>query len=236
MKTFIFVGPSIKLEDAKKILPSAIYLPPVACGDVIECVKKNAHRIAIIDGFFHNQAAVWHKEILFALSKSIEVWGASSMGALRAAELQAFGMHGIGKIYNCYHANIYNDDDEVAILHSSAKNKYLPMTDAMTNIRETLFLALTQGVIKQETHDLLVNRLKNRFYQERKLLSEVKTCSEEIDNREELVKWLKKNYIDQKELDAKMLLEKLSENAPLQKKNFTLNFTKSLKDICHCSS
>ena len=39
-------------------------------------------RIGIIDGHFGNVPSVWHKEILFALSKGVEVSGAASMGAL----------------------------------------------------------------------------------------------------------------------------------------------------------
>ena len=45
---------------------------------------------------------MWHKEILFALSEGIDVYGAASMGALRAAELDAFGMRGIGDVYSAY--------------------------------------------------------------------------------------------------------------------------------------
>ena len=42
-------------------------------------------------GAFASVPAVRHKEILWALSEGIPVIGAASIGALRAAELTAFG-------------------------------------------------------------------------------------------------------------------------------------------------
>ena len=42
---------------------------------------------------------VWHKEILWAMAQGIHVFGGASIGALRAAELDVFGMKGIGRIY-----------------------------------------------------------------------------------------------------------------------------------------
>ena len=55
--------------------------------------------IGIIDGYFEIVPTVWHKEILWAMAQGIHVFGAASIGALRAAELDAFGMRGIGRIY-----------------------------------------------------------------------------------------------------------------------------------------
>ena len=59
-------------------------------------------RIAIIDGLFEQVPAVWHKELLFAMARGVEVSGAASMGALRAAELHAFGMIGVGPTFAAY--------------------------------------------------------------------------------------------------------------------------------------
>jgi len=138
MKTYIFLGPSLDLNEAQSIYPDAIYLPPVKCGGVVKVLQNKPDRLVIIDGFFHYVASVWHKEILFALSKGVEVHGASSMGALRAAELYQFGMVGHGKVYESYKSGELTDDDEVAVLHRSEKSGYKPITDAMVNIRSTL--------------------------------------------------------------------------------------------------
>ena len=83
-----------------------------------------SRRIAIIDGYFERMAAVWHKEILLALERGIAVWGAASMGALRAAELAPFGMIGVGAIYRAFARGALDADDEVAVAHLPAEHGY----------------------------------------------------------------------------------------------------------------
>src|SRR5262245_47094742 len=89
---FVYLGPSLPLKEAKHILPEACFLPPIRCGDLLHLLRLNPQCIAIIDGYFQHTAAVWHKEILLALEKGIRIYGASSMGALRAAELANDGI------------------------------------------------------------------------------------------------------------------------------------------------
>ena len=85
----VFVGPSF--PDIGKL--SDVEIRPPACqGDVMRAVRDGATAIGLIDGQFEFVAPVWHKELLFALSQNIGVFGAASMGALRAAECAAFGM------------------------------------------------------------------------------------------------------------------------------------------------
>jgi hypothetical protein len=87
----VFLGPTLSHDDARDVL-DAEYLPPAAHGDVLRAALRRPRAIALVDGVFERVPAVWHKEILFALSEGIHVYGAASMGALRAAELDAFGM------------------------------------------------------------------------------------------------------------------------------------------------
>ena len=51
IETIIFLGPSLSLEEARAILPSACFLPPVRCGDVVRCLRLKPKVIVIIDGF-----------------------------------------------------------------------------------------------------------------------------------------------------------------------------------------
>ncbi|HVK84540.1 MAG TPA: TfuA-like protein [Kofleriaceae bacterium] len=116
MTTLVYVGPTLPAAEVAARLPGARVLPPVAVGDVLRAVKRGGvRRIAIIDGYFERMAAVWHKELLVALARGIEVWGAASMGALRAAELAPFGMRGIGGIYRAFASGELIADDEVAV-------------------------------------------------------------------------------------------------------------------------
>src|ERR1041384_8086509 len=94
----VFLGPTLALADARQLL-DATYLGPVSQGDVLRAAQARPAAIAIIDGYFARVPAVWHKEILWALSQGVWVFGASSMGALRAAELEPFGMIGVGRVF-----------------------------------------------------------------------------------------------------------------------------------------
>ena len=82
-------------------------------------LKENPDIIGIIDGVFHQSSAVGHKEILNAIKKGIKVYGASSMGALRASELDVLGMTGIGYVYNQYASGEVDSDDDVAVMLDS---------------------------------------------------------------------------------------------------------------------
>jgi hypothetical protein len=59
--------------------------------------------IGVIDGYFEVVPTVWHKEILWAMAQGIHVFGAASIGALRAAELDSFGMRGVGRLRGLPH-------------------------------------------------------------------------------------------------------------------------------------
>ena len=78
-------------------------MAPARQGDIWRAVR--AHRpvaIGLIDGVFFHEPAVWHREILWALAEGVHVFGAASMGALRAAELEPFGMRGVGRVFAAY--------------------------------------------------------------------------------------------------------------------------------------
>lgn len=73
--------------------------PPARQGDVHRAIMQGANVIGLIDGIYEHVPAIWHTRILFGLSHGVHIFGAASMGALRAAERAAFGMVGIGEIW-----------------------------------------------------------------------------------------------------------------------------------------
>ena len=166
MTIYVFVGPSIPVDDARQVL-DAVYLPPVKMGDVLRAAQKKPAAIAIIDGFFENTAAVWHKEILYALSQGIPVYGAASLGALRAAELHAFGMVGVGKIFEQFRDGVLEDDDEVTVVHAPGEAGCAMFSEAMANIRCALAEAQRRGIVGAETCALLIREAKDTYYPER---------------------------------------------------------------------
>src|SRR5262245_14942991 len=166
MSIVIFTGPTISAEDARREL-DATYLPPVSQGDVYRAAVRKPLAIGIIDGYFDRVPAVWHKEILWAMSNGVHVFGAASMGALRAAELAEFGMVGIGTIFENFRDGLLEDDDEVAVVHAPQELGFLVCSDAMVNIRQTMQRACVERVISDATRKALVGIAKDLFYPER---------------------------------------------------------------------
>jgi len=208
---FVFTGPSLSHQDAKKILPNAHFHAPIQCGDVIKAMRSGAQKIIIIDGYFEQKGAVWHKEIVFALSQGIEVYGASSMGALRAAELHTLGMIGFGKIFELYKNNLTIDDDEVAMVHGTKFNDQQEAiceshTTPMVNIRATLDLAIQENILNKDQAQDLILKLKAQPYYNRSIFNSAEFNN--LDNQK-INTWLRDNYVDQKKQDAKDLLQVL---------------------------
>jgi len=89
------------------------------------------------------------------------------MGALRAAELDTFGMTGVGAIYEAFRDGQLEDDDEVAVIHAGAEHGFRQGSDAMVNIRATLRLAEAHVVIDSAAARILESIAKRLFYAER---------------------------------------------------------------------
>lgn len=169
MTMFVFLGPSLPVDRAREIL-EAQYLPPVSMGDLYTLVRSRARAgdyIAIVDGFFEQVPAVWHKEILYALSCGINVFGASSMGALRAAETHSFGMVGIGRIFEAFRDGELTDDDEVAVAHADADADYRSLSVAMAALRFGLGDLARDGAIPEELARTLIDAAKALPYARR---------------------------------------------------------------------
>src|SRR6266849_6410641 len=163
VSVYVFTGPTISLGEARGEL-DAVYLPPAAEGDVYRVTLQRPQAIGIIDGYFQSTPTVRHKEILWAMSRGIHVFGSASIGDLRAAELVAFGMEGVGTIFEFYRDGILSDDDEVAIVHGPPESGFLAGSEAMVNIRQTLRKAEIVGVISTELRKALEKIGKELFY------------------------------------------------------------------------
>ena len=210
--TLAFLGPSCSIEKALRILPDCRYLPPVKCGDILQALRLKPRRIAIIDGVFSEVPSVWHKEILFAIEKGVEVWGAASMGALRAAELHMYGMRGFGQIFSHYRDSVLTDDDEVAIVYYQDGCRYISISDAMVNIRATLQLAVEQSIVPVEHAEIIISQIKKVHFAERHLTSLLKRIDDYSSTN--ILEWLaNENYVDLKCDDAIALLSHLRDSS-----------------------
>lgn len=207
MTTIVFVGPTLPAAEAQRLLPGATIAPPVAVGQVFALLgTRGLRRLAIIDGYFERMAAVWHKELLLALERGIEVWGASSMGALRAAELAPFGMRGVGTIYRAFARGVYTADDEVAVAHLPVEAGYRAVSDALVNLRAGI--ARCPG-LSTAVRTKLVELARARFYRDRSWAQLVADAGRAgLPNRQVAV-LAAHTAADQKAADARLLLRTL---------------------------
>jgi hypothetical protein len=166
MKAVVFLGPSLDLAQARRIL-EADYRPPVEQGDVLRALADRPDAIAIIDGYFNTTPAVWHKEILEALALGVRVFGGGSMGALRAAELHPLGMRGVGQVFAWYRDGVLEADDEVAVLHGPAEFGYREISVAMVNMRDVVAAAERADALGAATASDLLRIAKEMFYADR---------------------------------------------------------------------
>ena len=168
MSILVFTGPTLPPTAARPLL-DVEYAPPAGHGDVLRAVQRARppRAIAIIDGVFGRVAAVRHKEILWAMAAGIHVFGAASMGALRAAELDRFGMVGVGAVYAALRDGTLEDDDEVAVLHGPAELGYPALGEAMVDIRATLEAAATSGIVEPPAAAALAALAKAMYFRDR---------------------------------------------------------------------
>ncbi len=143
----VFAGPSLNGAP----VPAGIVLRgPAAQGDLEAATDEGANVVGLIDGLFQQAGSVWHKEILYALSKGVRVLGAASMGALRAAECEMFGMVPVGRIAQGYASGALVDDADVALLHDAADGHYRPLTEPIVNVAATAERLLNLHLIEAD--------------------------------------------------------------------------------------
>ena len=233
MKVYVFAGPSLPPEIARKHWAEPIYLPPVAQGDVYRIACRKPWGIGIIDGLFERVPSVWHKEILWALCRGIHVYGSASMGALRSAELAAFGMIGVGTIFEDYAKAAIEDDDEVVRVHNGAAQNYEPTGEAMINIRRTLAKAVEERIITSATAEPLAQIGKSFFYRHRqyeRIVDEGLRQGLSVAELQCFREWVPAGLVDQQRQDAIAMLTRMRQDLeayPQRKRvNFSLEYTK----------
>ncbi|MGE2817983.1 TfuA-like protein [Mycobacterium heidelbergense] len=164
----VFIGPTLPLAEAQRVLPGAEFVGPAQRGDIARAVlDRQPAAIVLIDGLFNTVPAVVHKEILFALSSGVRVVGAASMGALRAAELWTYGMEGIGEIFRRFQSGAWESDDEVAVIHGPAESGFRSASVALANIRLGLEQACERKLLAPDQAAGIVEKLRAAFYPER---------------------------------------------------------------------
>ena len=199
VKIIIYTGLSLSFDEAKEILDShddveVIYKRPIKRGDIGLAINEHPDIIGIIDGVFHQNSAVAHREILKAIDEGISVVGASSMGALRASELDTLGMKGIGYVYEQYATGKVTSDDDVAVMLDSETLEQL--SEPLINMEYTF---------TKDEKDELLSIAKSTFYPKRNYAQTLNSSKLDDDTKDRLVTFIR-FCEDIKKEDAKSLI------------------------------
>lgn len=151
----VFLGPSLPADEARALGPCRV-LPPARAGDVLAVLPERPLAIALVDGVFDTVPSVWQHELVLALEAGVAVFGGGSMGALRAAELAALGMVGVGRIFRWVREGVVSDDGEVALLHGHAEHGFRPLTLPLVNVRALAEDARAGGLLSAREARALV--------------------------------------------------------------------------------
>ncbi len=205
----IFTGPSLHPEEAKKIL-DADYRPPVGRDDILIALKDKPKVIGIIDGVFHQKPAVSHKELLKAMELGVKVVGGSSMGALRASELDDLGMIGVGKVYEAYKTGEIESDDDVAVVFNPQTLEQL--SEAQVSMNYNFQRACNEGLISPEELDNLNSTAKSIYYPKRTYKLVLTNSNLDMSKKNILMEYIKEKGKDVKREDALLVLKYIKEN------------------------
>ena len=214
-KPIIFLGPSLSHKRARKIL-DADYRPPARKGDFLRlAAQSDVKLVGFVDGVFLQDYPPTPIEVYHLTRKEgVLLAGAASLGALRAVELEKFGMVGVGKIFQLYKSGKINADDEVAVTFA-LDGDYQLQSEAMIDIRYNLHLAHKKGVISKKTKDVLAKLAKGIYFPHRSytyIIEEARSKHHSLGS--EIISfgnYIMSNRKSLKEMDAIRLVKYLKE-------------------------
>ncbi|HEU4711127.1 MAG TPA: YcaO-like family protein [Pyrinomonadaceae bacterium] len=198
----VFVGPSIPLSEARQIV-DAEFRAPCKRGDLAQLDSGTV--VGLIDGVFHQNDAVSPREILYALQRGVTIFGSSSMGALRAAEVP--GIQGVGHVYEMYQRGTIDSDDEVALVFDP--ERLVPLTIPLVNVRYAVDRLTQSGTITSAVGQRILSAAKQLHYTARTYPRILKEAG--LSEKEDAVDLLNLlNSFDLKRDDARLLLERIA--------------------------
>jgi hypothetical protein len=165
---YCFSGPTLNSTQLS-IFPQVSFLPPIKSGDLNTLLLNKSNRVQsviIIDGLYHSSLSIRHKEIIAAIKRGIKVYGAGSIGALRAAELNGYGMIGHGEVFHYYANNLITSDDEVSVVHDPC-SPFTSYSLPTINLRLSIPSLIKQGLISGIQSSDLLSFYESLHYTER---------------------------------------------------------------------
>jgi len=161
-----FVGPSISRAEAERLCPGLDLRPPVRRDDLYREREEGAWGFLIIDGVFMQEDAVSPREVVDVLEDGALVIGASSMGALRAADCWPAGAKGVGLIYRLYRMGVLESDEDVAVA-VSGDGSDAAVSLPLVNVRYAVSRAVRRRLLDRASARQIVGAAAAIYYPER---------------------------------------------------------------------
>lgn len=209
-RPIIFLGPSLSHEKARAIFPDADYRAPAKKGDLLRLsASPDVGMVGLVDGVFLQDYPPTPIEVYqLAKREGVLLAGAASLGALRAVELEKFGMVGIGRVFELYKKGKVDADDEVAV--TFADGDFHIQSEAMIDIRYNLYLARKRGIISERAKKAIARVAKGIYFPHRNypdIIDEAKRMHPELADIEDFRAYIGENRKSLKEMDAVRLVE-----------------------------
>lgn len=226
----IYSGLSLVERDVKMLMPGAELAKPIKRGDVLKDIQQGYHLLAIVDGEFHQSPSVTSGEIMDALRCGMKIYGCSSMGALRASELDSYGMIGHGLIFEYIKAQKdFRDDLLGQTFHQSDDNIRLASVPYI-DLHFNLLSLLQRGDIGKTACDAIMKMYRDLHYSDRNFGTLSSLIKMRLGNENRTLRIVEKAMFrmgSQKKRDAVSMLKRIKiDLARISRVNAQLNGTR----------
>lgn len=218
-RPIIFIGPSLNHDKARRIF-QADYRAPAKKGDLMMLLTSYSNSteepnstnfVGLVDGLFLQDYPPTPIEVYQLLSnKNFHVVGGASIGALRAIELEKFGMVGIGKIFELFRNGATDADDEVAVTFQQGAGGDI-QSEAMIDIRFNLFVACRKQIIADRVKRAIAKTAKSIYFPYRNythVLEQTRLDFPELSTQlDSFSAYINENRLSLKEHDAIKVVE-----------------------------
>lgn len=148
--------------------------PPAQDGDITAVLDKEPQVLVLLDGYYFDGCdnlvpVVKPQELLSALDAGAQIIGAASMGAIYAAELNQYGIVGVGQVFEWFRDGILQGNDELIILHLPQEFGYQAITVAVAEVRYALQHLVGDRMISSTDAQFLIQAIKAQPFTERSL-------------------------------------------------------------------
>jgi hypothetical protein len=132
------------------------------------------------------------------------------MGALRAVELEKFGMTGIGRVFRLFRMGLIDCDDEVALTYCPWT--YEAHSEPLVNTRYALRSAVRGSMLTRTEARTILGCLKKAYFPERTRALTMRIAREAMgtERAAALGDFLAAQNLDAKKGDARSLIRELS--------------------------